>query len=60
MKKEFENIFKRIKHEEKYFSLHKRDWENFEQNNKSITFNVLFLSKDSEEITLLYNQETFI
>ena len=60
MKKEFENIFKRIKHEEKHFSLHKRDWENFEQNNKSITFNVLFLSKDSEEITLLYNQETFI
>ena len=64
MKKEFENIFKRIKHEEKHFSLHKRDWENFEQNNKSITLNVLFLY--SEEITLLYksellyNQETFI
>ena len=64
MKKEFENIFKRIKHEEKHFSLHKRDWENSEQNNKSITLNVLFLY--SEEITLLYksellyNQETFI
>ena len=33
MKKEFENIFKKIKHEDKDFSLHKRDWENFEQNN---------------------------
>ena len=31
MKKEFENIFKKIKHEDKDFSLHKRDWENFEE-----------------------------
>ena len=57
MKKEFENIFKKIKHEDKDFSLHKRDWENFEQNNESIALNVLFLSKDSEEITLLYKSE---
>ena len=54
MKKEFENIFKKIKHEDKDFSSHKRDWENFEQNNESIALNVLFSSKDSEEITLLY------
>ena len=27
MKKEFENIFKKIKHEDKDFSSHKRDWE---------------------------------
>ena len=27
MKKEFENIFKNIKHEDKDFLLHKRDWE---------------------------------
>ena len=26
-KKEFENIFKKIKHEDKDFSSHKRDWE---------------------------------
>ena len=57
MKKEFENIFKKIKHEDKDFSLHKRDWENVEQNNESIALNVLFLSKDSEEITLLYKSE---
>ena len=31
MKKEFENIFKKIKHEDKDFTLQKRDWENFEQ-----------------------------
>ena len=37
--------------------LHKRDWENFEQNNESIAINVLFSSKDSEEITLLYKSE---
>ena len=29
MKKDFENIFKKIKHEDKDFSSHKRDWENF-------------------------------
>ena len=40
MIKEFENIFKKIKHEDKDFSLHQRDWENFEQNNESIALNV--------------------
>ena len=57
MKKKFENIFKKIKHEDKDFSLHKKNWENFEQNNESIAFNVLFSSKDSEEMTLLYKSE---
>ena len=56
-KKEFENIFEKTKHEDKDFSLHKRDWENFEKNNKSIAINVLFSSKDSKEITLLYKSE---
>ena len=40
-KKEFENIFKKIKHEDKDFLLHERDCENFEQNNESISLNVL-------------------
>ena len=57
MKKEFENIFKKIKHEDKDFSSQKRKWENFEQNNKSVAFNVLFSSQDSEEITLVYRSE---
>ena len=57
MKKEFENIFKKIKHEDKDFSLHQRDWENFEQNNESIALNVLFASQNSEEITLVYKSE---
>ena len=35
MKKEFENIFKKIKHEDKDFSSQQRDWENFDQNNCS-------------------------
>ena len=53
----FENIFKKIKHEDKDFSLHKKDWENFEQNNESIAFNVLFALQNSEEITLVYKSE---
>ena len=57
MKKEFENIFKKIKHEDKNFSSHKRDWEYFEQNNESVALKVLFSSKDSGEITLLYKSE---
>ena len=56
-KKEPENIFENIKHKDKYFSLHKRDWENFEENNKSIALNILFSLKDSEEITLLYKSK---
>ena len=36
MKKEFEKIFRNIKHEDKDFSSQKRDWENFEQNNESL------------------------
>ena len=50
-------MFEKIKHEDKDFSLHKRDWKNFEQNNKSAALNVLFSSNDSEEITLLYKSE---
>ena len=57
MKKEFENIFEKIKHEDKDFSSHKRDWGNSEENNKSIGLNILFSSKDSEEITLLHKSE---
>ena len=57
MKKEFENIFKKIKHEDKDFSSQQRDWENFEQSNESIALNVLFSSQDSEEITLVYKSE---
>ena len=55
--KEFENIFKKVKHEDKDFSLHQRDWRNFEQNNKSIALNVLFASQNSGEITLVYKSE---
>ena len=42
MKKEFENIFKKIKHEDKDFSSQQREWKNFEQTNESIALNVLF------------------
>ena len=48
MKKEFENIFRKIKHEIKDFSSQKRDWVNFEQNSESVALNVLFGSQNSE------------
>ena len=56
-KREFQNIFKKIKHKDKDFSSHQRDWENSEQNNESIALNVLFASQNSEKITLLYTSE---
>ena len=57
MKKEFENIAKKIKHEDNDFSSHKRDCKNFEQNNESTALNILLSSKGSEEITLLHKSE---
>ena len=56
-KKEFENIFKKIKHEDKDFSSQQTGWENFQQSNASIALNVLFSSQDIEEITLVYKSE---
>ena len=44
MKKEFENIFKKIKHEDQDFCSHQRDWENFEQYNEPVALNILFAS----------------
>ena len=57
MRKEFENIFEKINHEDKDFSSHQKEWENFEQNTELIALNVLFASKNSEEITLLYKSK---
>ena len=57
MRKEFENIFKEVKQEDKDFSSQQSEWENFEQKNESIALNILFSSQDSEEITLVYKLE---
>ena len=57
MKKKFENIFKKTKHEDRDFSSQKRDWGNFEENNESVALNVLFSSQNSKEITLVYKSE---
>ena len=54
---EFENIFWKIKHEDKDLSSHQGDWENFEQNNESTALNVLFASQNSEKIRLVYKSE---
>ena len=36
------------------FSSFQREWEEFEQNNTSITLNILFAPHDNEEIKLAY------
>ena len=36
------------------FSSYQRDWEEFEQENTSISLNVLFVSHNSQEIKLAY------
>ena len=36
------------------FSSYQRKWKEFEQNNTSIAINVLFVSRNSEEIKLAY------
>ena len=44
----------KIKRSDIDFSSYQRDWEEFEQNNTSIALNVLFASRNSEEIELAY------
>ena len=56
-KKELGKIFKKIKREDKDFVSRQKVWKKFEQNNESIALNVLFSSKNNEEITLVYKSE---
>ena len=56
-RKELENLFEKIKYEDTDFPSQQRDWKNFEQNNESIAFQVLFASQNSEDITLVYKSE---
>ena len=53
MKKSLKTYLKKLNMKIKIFRCIKREWENFEENNKSIALNILFSSKDSKEITLL-------
>ena len=41
----------------KIFLSHQRDWQNFEQDNKSIALNTLLASPNIEEIRLVYKSE---
>ena len=57
MTKFLKNVWKKIekiRRSDEDFSSHQRDWKEFEQNNISITLNVLFESYNSEEIKLTY------
>ena len=55
-KKKFENIFKKINMNIKIFITPRRLGK-FEQDNESITHNVLIPSQESKEITLVYKSE---
>ena len=48
---------KKIKREDKDFVSRQKVWKKFEQNNETIALNVLFSSKNNEEITLVYKSE---
>ena len=39
------------------FPLHKKDWKKFEENNKSIAFNFLYLPRNTEEIRHAYKSK---
>ena len=39
------------------FPLHKKDWKKFEENNKSIAFNILYLPRNTEEIRHAYKSK---
>ena len=56
LKKKIQHIQK-LKWVDTDFSSHQRYWEEFEQNNTSIVFNVLFVSHGSKEIKLAYKSK---
>ena len=42
----------------KYFFLsHQRDWKKFEENNKSISLNILYVSHNTKQISLAYKSK---
>ena len=55
-KNDLENILK-LKWGNIDFSSHQKHWEKFEQNNTSVTLNVLFVSHKNEEIKITYKQK---
>ena len=56
IKNDLENILK-LKWGNIDFSSHQKHWEKFEQNNTSVTLNVLFVSHKNEEIKITYKQK---
>ena len=40
-----------------YFPSHSKDWKNFEQNNKAIALNILFVPHNTEIIRLAYKSK---
>ena len=56
-KNSLKTYLKKLNMKIKIFLSHQRDWQNFEQDNKSIAPNTLFSSQNIEEITLVYKSE---
>ena len=45
---------------ERKFLSHKKDWENFESNNKSIALNMLYVPYSSEQIRHVYISKHYL
>ena len=58
LKKEFENIFKKIEHEDKDFSSHQRDWEILNKIMNELLLMLYFHHKIVKKKRLYINQDT--
>ena len=51
------SFFEQYNWKEIDFPSHKKDWKKFEENNKSIAFNILYLPRNTEEIRHAYKSK---
>ena len=51
------SFFEQYNWKEIDFPSHKKDWKKFEENSKSIAFNILYLPRNTEEIRHAYKSK---
>ena len=54
---EIKSFFNQYNWKEIHFPSHEKDWKKFEQNNKTITLNILFIPHNTEEIRHVYKSK---
>ena len=60
MKKEYQilnSLLTNITGKKYFFLSHQRDWKKFEENNKSISLNILYVSHNTKQIRLAYKSK---